>query len=310
MKNVFLLITIFLLISIFINAQPNNSVFLTGSTEQPALNPVFSPDGKYIAFTKAGFRGLYVYNRESKQITQLSNELAAGFAFKWSSDSKSILSRVARYEDRIRYNSLKIYHVENGKSVQLSEESTGMQFLPEWIPGNDRVVLPGKDDIKIFQTDKELFLSENEKKLVVYSLHNKIVVIDFSTSTENVLMPFPGKEYLNVVLSPDKQKIAFEVYGGNLFIMNIDGSGITDLGKGYNPKWSADSEHIVYMITEDDGHNFTSSDIFIINIDGSDKTNLTNTGNIIELNPSLSPDGKLLVFESYNDGGIYLMNLD
>lgn len=310
MKNIFFNLSIFLMLSIVINAQQNSPMLITGSSEDPVLNPVFSPDGKYIAFTKTGFRGLYIYDMSADEIKQLSDELSAGFAFRWSSDSKSILSRVARYENRLRYNSLKIFHVENGKSLQLSEETTSMQFLPEWIPGNDRVILPRENSAQIFQTDKELFLRENEKQLVVYSLHNKIVVKDFSTSVEKVLTPFPGSEYLNVVLSPDKQKIVFEVYGGNLFVMNTDGSAITDLGIGYNPKWISDSENVVFMITQDDGHNITSSDIFIINIDGSGKTNLTNTDNIIELNPSISQDGNMLVYESYKDGGIYLMKLD
>jgi Tol biopolymer transport system component len=40
------------------------------------------------------------------------------------------------------------------------------------------------------------------------------------------------------------------------------------------------------------------------------KRNLTNTEDEIELNPSISPDGRTIVFESYLNGSIYLMNLD
>jgi Tol biopolymer transport system component len=310
MKKIVFLVTLILYAHIMIFAQTNDPAFITGSFEEPALSPYYSPDGSMIAFTRAGYTGLFVYELSTGNITQLTDEASAGFAFRWSSDSKSILCRVARYDDNRKYNSIKIYNIDTGEANQLTEESTSLTFLPEWIPGNDRVILPQKDEVEIFETGKEPFFTENENEIVVYSLYDRIVVRDFSNSDENVLIPFPGSDYLNISLSPDRTKIVFEVYGGNLFVINTDGTGLTDLGKGYNAKWSGDSWQLVYMITEDDGHTFTSSDIYLINIDGSSKTNITSTDEIIELNPSISPDGTSVVYESYNDGAIYLMKLD
>lgn len=308
MKKLFFLLTFILYAHIFMFAQVNDPVYITGSFEDPALSPHYSPDGSIIAFTKAGYTGLFVYELSSGNITQITDEASAGFAFRWSSDSKSILTRVARYDDNRKYNSINIYHVDTGESKQLTEETTSMLFLPEWIPGNDRIIIPQTDEVEIFETGKEPILTEN--KIVVYSLYDRIVVRDFSNSHKKVLIPFPGSEYLNISLSPDRTKIAFEVYGGNLYVINTDGTGLTDLGTGYNAKWSGDSQQLVYMITEDDGHTFTSSDIYLINNDGSGKMNITSTDELIELNPSISPDGTSVVYESYNDGAIYLMKLD
>jgi Tol biopolymer transport system component len=92
--------------------------------------------------------------------------------------------------------------------------------------------------------------------------------------------------------------------------MNIDGTNITDLGKGNRPRWSSDSKKIVYMIAEDNGQDFTDSDIYSINADGTQKKNLTNTIDEIEMDPCFSPDGKAIVFDVYNDGSIYLMNIE
>ena len=92
--------------------------------------------------------------------------------------------------------------------------------------------------------------------------------------------------------------------------MNIDGTNLTDLGKGNRPRWSFDGRKIIYMITKDDGHTFTASDIYSINTDGTEKKNLTNTDDLIELNPCFAPDGKSFVFDVYNDGSIYLMNIE
>lgn len=311
MKNIFRFLLLLLICSqFFAAAQSSKYRHLVGSNLEAAMNPVYSPDGTMIAFTKGSYTGIYVYNLETDNITQITDELSAGYGFKWSSDSKSILSRVARYEGPRRFNSLMIFDVQSGAPTQISEESTSMPYLPEWAPGNNKVILPQRDGLKIFETGKEPFFLENESPVVVYSLNDKIVVKDFSNETETVLVPFNGQKYLNVILSPDKSKIAFELYGGNLFVMNIDGSGLIDLDEGYNPKWSPDSKSLVYMITEDDGHAFTSADIFMINVDGMNKRNLTNTEDEIELNPSISPDGKTIVFESFLNGSIYLMNLD
>ena len=51
--------------------------------------------------------------------------------------------------------------------------------------------------------------------------------------------------------------------GGNFFAMNIDGTNLTDLGKGNRPRWSSDSKKIIFTVTEDDGHNFTDQ-IFLL----------------------------------------------
>ena len=38
--------------------------------------------------------------------------------------------------------------------------------------------------------------------------------------------------------------------------------------------------------------------------------NITSTDGIIEMSPCFSPDGKSIVFENYNEGSIYLMNIE
>ena len=63
------------------------------------------------------------------------------------------------------------------------------------------------------------------------------------------------------------------------------------------------------MIPTDDGHEIESSDIFSIKPDGNKKTNLTNTPDLIEMNPNWSPAGDAIVFDEKRSGRIFKLNL-
>lgn len=76
-----------------------------------------------------------------------------------------------------------------------------------------------------------------------------------------------------------------------------------------DPKWSPDGQKILFS---DDVNNDGNSDIFVINVDGSGLTRLTDTP-YYEGNPNWSPDGKRIVFSASpndNNSDLYIMNLD
>jgi Tol biopolymer transport system component len=208
-----------------------------------------------------------------------------------------------------RYNAVKVFDVDIRESKQIIEYTTMMPYLPIWADGDSKVYLPVKGDDEIFLSNKQKNnLTTNN--IVTFEKNNKIVIKNLSNNSEQSFEPVKDGQYINLSIAPDGAKIVFEVVGGNLFTMNIDGTNLTDIGKGNRPRWSFDSNKIIYMITEDDGHDYTASEIYIINADGTQKINLTNTNDIIEMNPCFAPDGKSIVFDVVNDGSIYLMNIE
>ena len=75
------------------------------------------------------------------------------------------------------------------------------------------------------------------------------------------------------------------------------------------PHWSPDNKRLVYTISEDNGHQFTSSDIYIINIETMEKINITNSTEKLEMHPDWSPNGKYITFDESLSGMIYLLEL-
>lgn len=308
MKNSFAIF--FLLFTSLLFAQSNSPIYLTGSIDDISMNAVFSPDGNKIAYTKAGYKGIWIYDLNTNSSKQITDEIAAGFAFKWSSDSKSILTRVAKYEDLKRYNAVKVFNIDLEVSSQLTDYKTMMPFLPEWTDGDSKVLLPTKDNFEIYLSGKPKLQYRNNNEKSFFLKDDKIFAENVNTNKLDFFEPIKDAQYINFSLSPDRTKIVLEVMGGNIFVMNVDGTNLTDLGKGNRPRWSSDSRKLIYMITEDDGQDYTASDIYTINTDGTQKINITNTKNRIEMNPCISPDGKKIVFDVYNDGSVYLMNIE
>jgi len=315
MRRIFysgLLITIIFAISLDAQSfKVMNTDKLVENTEDVFMAPVWSPDGSMIAFTSAGYKGIWTINLQNKKVNQITDETAAGFGFKWSDDSKYVLTRVAKYEGIRRYNAVKVFNIETGEMTVLTDYRTMMPGLPQFAAGSEKIFIYGKGNLEIFnsgiEANRNMKLNSSEK--IVYIRDDKIAVEDLNTHKFEIIEPVKGERILNLQLSPDGEKTAFEIIGGDMYVINIDGTNLKNLGRGYRPKWSPDSRYLTYMITEDDGHQILSSDIFTIKIDGFEKTNLTNTENKLEMNPSWSPDGNKIAFDELNDGAIYVMEI-
>ncbi len=147
----------------------------------------------------------------------------------------------------------------------------------------------------------------------------EVFTINPDGTGERVLTNHPARDG-DPSFSPDGTKIAFESFrsgGSELWVMNADGTGLTQLTFNGPPEdrgssWTPDGSRIVYHTLEfPAGAGHSSFEIMIINADGTGKTRLTNNTFQDSL-PSVSPDGTKIAFFSTRDGDgeIYVMNID
>jgi imidazolonepropionase-like amidohydrolase/Tol biopolymer transport system component len=121
--------------------------------------------------------------------------------------------------------------------------------------------------------------------------------------------------WLNVDVSPDGSRIAFDMLG-DIYVMPIGGGTPTRIAEGLSyeqqPRWSPDGTRIAFVSDRAGGDN-----IWIMNADGSNRKQLTKEDFRLLNQPSWSPDGRYIVAKkhftttrSLGTGEVWLYHVD
>lgn len=142
-------------------------------------------------------------------------------------------------------------------------------------------------------------LSPNGDHAIFNNNNDQLFVIDLTTGLINQITD-NSQGFVYPQWSPNGNKIAYSTLSGTIMVFDRTTQQTYTIGKGENIVWSQDSRYIYYDVITSNNFEFEGSEIFMSKFDGSIKNQLTNTPEINEMFPCISPNNKI-IFSTYND---------
>ncbi len=268
-----------------------------------AQGPVYSPNGKYLAFSGPNYDKVYVLDLESGQTEEVCSHLGAGWGLRWV-DKCRLLVRATRdaADPRDRAMGIELIHIgtRSETSVVPFEKSNRIEVLQKNVDG--RIVIRNRNETALFDL----------KSVKVKNLQKGDNPGFFKESTitlGNRIFKVPeDRSILAMVWSPDGDKALVELMGQPSLQLFSKTSGTFQIvaSKGERPCWINDDLY-VYQETTDDGHSVLSGDIYVASVGSRERENLTASFGLIAQHPTATPDGAI-AFTS--DGKLYVMKLE
>lgn len=312
-----------------------NEVNLTKNFKKDSTMPVFSPDGKLIAFrSDEQGGGIFLMEETGENVRKIAD---FGFHPSWSPDGKQIaVSDKAAAVHTAHFtpnSSLSIIDVASGDKKTV--DTKGDAIMPSWSPNGKRIaywfIANGKSGeiatVSIDGSDLKVITNDNfsdwnpvwspDGKYLYFASDRggnmsfwRILVDEntgsFSGTTE--LVATPSKYCRHITFSRNGKQLAYIRYESksNLQTLSFDEKSEKTIGQPNfitrgnreitHPRLSPTGEEYVVRTL-----NQTNEDLSIVSKDGTVWRNLT-TDSFVDRNPVWSPDGKQIFFSSNRSG--------
>ena len=292
------------------NVDGSGLINLTSNITDWDQAPAWSPDGRKIAYSTGLSHDIWVMNTDGSGKTNLSLTSTDGFAA-WSPDgSKIAFTRTNDSRSQV--------FVMNADGSNQTSLATG--YDPAWSPDGTRIAFirdgsifvmnadgtnqlevtsPGSESDRAAQWSPDgsmiAFIRSGHEDGDGFYVSNLWVTNSEGTNPRrltNYVFPGPIGSIAGQDWSPDGVWLAFggDAPGGlDILIIHPDGTGQMDLTNNTRwyeagPIWSPDGRGILFSAEPVDPETLVagSPDVFVMNADGSNVTNLTNDPSIDE----------------------------
>jgi len=288
------------------DAEVSESVRLTDNSIEDRA-PILSPDGQRVAFVSGSYDNgeVYVVNVDGSGLLNLSDDEADDDSPTWSPDGQRILF----VSDREGNNEIYSINPDGSGLVNLTESSDD-DYSPVWTPDGQRI---------LFRSDRDNYNAE-------------IYLMDADGSNMVRLTDNEGHEFLTPhgLWSPDGRYIAFAYdHDGSFETIDVY---LMDAGCMDRPEecedslvqlteeqgwcfaggWSPDGSKILIDIDLDGGDSEESWEVYVMDVDEQEATQLTESGGERSWSAGWLADEDRILFLSGRDGDddIYLMDSD
>jgi PKD repeat protein len=148
-----------------------------------------------------------------------------------------------------------------------------------------------------------------DAQFVAFNDNNDQIIILNLDSNKKFEITESGYGYYNPQWSPDNKQLMILRFDGQICIYNLEGKTLNKIGLGHSPTWQ-DNETILFYRKEIENQQLINTDIYKINADASNLEKLTNTKDILEIDPHFDPISKSLIFNTVNSNTIQSVQID
>lgn len=264
--------------------------------------PQFSKDDSKIIFSSADYKGLYSYDLNSNSTSVISDIDGAGYN-PLILNERNIIYRTSIITNGRKFHSIKSFDLSTGKNETLESNRRSLK-LPKQLPGNNILLVENTSPLK--KEYDNLALQKSAESKAVYVEDNGLFVVIGDEINE--INPLGKGVYVWESLSNDGNRILFTFGNQGAFICDLSGNILYNIKDAHFPKFSPDGKYVSYMIDEDDGYKYVSSDIYIYSIEQNKSYPVTNTLDKVEMYAEWSNNGNKLIYNTA-DGELYISTI-
>jgi Tol biopolymer transport system component len=247
--------------------NPDGSGKTRLTTDGLSSDPVWSPDGSQIAFVASSNcdnavceTDIAIMDADGSNVVQLTssgdNEQPA-----WSPDG----SQIAFVSWREANADIFVMETDGSGVTNLTNHPTD-DFDPTWSPDGSQIA---------FSSNRNHF-----EEQVMPGFETELFVMN-SDGSDVTRLPTDAFNVFGPKYSPDGTHLMFYQMSGDIspmpmYVLQADGSGVTEITSGSKPDWSPDGSEIVFVRPDLSGETPPSGwNLYLANSDGSGETLLT-----------------------------------
>lgn len=270
-------------------------------------NPVFTQDGSKLFFSSTVNTGLWIHDLVLDSTYRL-NEKTISSGNYTSNQSGNVAIFIHSSYDRKEKKRNFFIGTQSLKSDSVKNIYSSIRRLNQLqLTSNNHVTFFERDSLMTLNIksgrnydwhDWDVNVLKASKNFII-AYSNGIVNRFNVVEKGNVLWPqfITPTEYL--FNAPGKGTFRFDKITGE----------IKNVGNFQRPIYNSSNNFLVYLKEKSDGHTVSSSHIFLQNLDGGKSVQIDPENNYIEENPSWSPDGKQIVYNTV-EGKIQLARIE
>lgn len=268
-----------------------------------AMFPRFTKDDSKILFSSSNYKGLYSIDLKTKNYNVISNENGAGYN-PLVLENENVLFRTFRVENGKKFHSISSYNASSDVKTNIEVNKRFIK-IPTQI-SNQRLFLIENSQI----LKKEISMPSVKKtaaiEKAIYVEDNNLILVEGDQS--KIVNPLGKGTYVWESLSPNGSEILFTFGNKGAYVCDLEGNILLNIEKAHYPRFSPNGEFISYMIDEDNGYNYVSSDIYVYSIEEQKSFPISATSDKMEMFAEWSNDGEKIVYHT-TEGQLFVATI-